>query len=230
MAAMKKGAMKAAGSAAAVARRGLGEPPAAPAGGARKGTQAAAKTATKASPRAAAVAQAARSRPKAPPAGAEPARGAAVGEGDPAPRFELLDQDGKKVSSKSLRGETYVLFFYPKDNTPGCTTEACGFRDSLPEFEEVGARVIGVSPDSVASHLGFARKHELPFTLLSDPGQVLATAYGVWALKKNYGREYMGIVRSTFLVDGAGVIRKAWRGVRVNGHVAEVQAAAASLG
>jgi peroxiredoxin Q/BCP len=152
-----------------------------------------------------------------------------LAEGDRAPSFGLTDQAGGSVSSASLAGHPYVLYFYPKDDTPGCTTEACGFRDAFPEFEGAGVRVLGVSPDSVASHQKFVGKYGLPFTLLSDSERSLASAYGVWALKKLYGRESMGIVRSTFLIDGEGVIRKVWRSVRVNGHVAEVQAAAAQL-
>jgi thioredoxin-dependent peroxiredoxin len=152
-----------------------------------------------------------------------------LAEGDRAPSFELPDQAGGTVSSASLSGHPYVLYFYPKDDTPGCTTQACGFRDSFGDFEGAGVRVLGVSPDSVASHQKFVGKYGLPFTLLSDSSRSLASAYGVWALKKLYGRESMGIVRSTFLVDAEGVIRKVWRGVRVNGHIAEVQAAAAQL-
>ena len=154
---------------------------------------------------------------------------AALGIGDRAPSFELFDQHGGSVSSSELVGHPYVLYFYPKNDTPGCTTEACGFRDAFSEFERVGARVLGVSPDSVASHQKFVGKYGLPFTLLSDGKQELSSAYGVWALKKNYGREYMGIVRSTFLVDAEGIVRKVWRSVRVNGHVSEVQAAATQL-
>ena len=140
-----------------------------------------------------------------------------------------MDQSGKQVSSEELAGSPYVIYFYPKDDTPGCTVEACGFRDSAAAFGGLGVRVVGVSPDSVSSHQRFSTKYDLPFTLLSDEGQRLASAYGVWSLKKNYGREYMGIVRSTFLVDGSGVIRSSWRGVRVKGHVDEVQAAAQAL-
>jgi len=154
----------------------------------------------------------------------------AVGEGDTAPTFALPDDMGAEVSSAGLAGTPYVLYFYPKDDTPGCTTEACGFRDALPDFEKLGVRVLGVSPDSPASHQRFRTKYELPFTLLSDADKSLSGAYGAWALKKNYGREYMGVVRSTFLVDAGGVIRNAWRGVKVNGHVEKVQAAAAALG
>jgi len=165
-------------------------------------------------------------------AAAQPARspGIVLGEGDEAPGFALPDQGGAQVSSGALAGQPYVLYFYPKNDTPGCTTEACAFRDALPAFEELGVRVIGVSPDSSASHERFRAKYELPFTLLSDADKQLSTAYGAWALKKNYGREYMGVVRSTFLVDAKGVIRNAWRGVKVNGHVEKVQAAAAALG
>ena len=161
----------------------------------------------------------------------KPAATAAVGlgEGAQAPSFELPDHLGGTVSSAELSGQPYVLYFYPKDDTPGCTTQACGFRDSFPDFERAGVRVLGVSPDSVASHQRFVGKYGLPFTLLSDKDQSLASAYGVWALKKNYGREYMGIVRSTFLVDREGVVRKVWRSVRVNGHVSEVRAAAERL-
>ncbi|HVZ36083.1 MAG TPA: thioredoxin-dependent thiol peroxidase [Polyangiaceae bacterium] len=146
-----------------------------------------------------------------------------------APSFELLDQAGATRSSSELSGQPYVLYFYPKDDTPGCTTEACGFRDALAEFEQLGVRVIGVSPDGVESHQRFVNKYGLTFPLLSDEEKTLANAYGVWALKKNYGREYMGIVRSTFLVGADGTIRKAWRGVRVNGHAAEVKSEAESL-
>ncbi len=166
-----------------------------------------------------------KSSPKPPGAG----EAAALGEGDRAPSFELEDYRGGTLSSKDLGGQAYVLYFYPKDDTPGCTTQACGFRDAAAPFDRAGVRVIGVSPDSIASHQKFSAKYQLPFSLLSDVEQQLATAYGAWALKKNYGREYMGVVRSTFLINADGVIVKAWRGVRVNGHVAAVQAAAEQL-
>lgn len=171
----------------------------------------------------------ARAAQKAPVVPASVESGAPLEPGDRAPSFELPDQAGASLSSASLAGQPYVLYFYPKDDTPGCTTQACGFRDAFSGFERAGVRVIGVSPDSIASHEKFVRKHALPFTLLSDASRELATAYGVWALKKNYGREFMGIVRSTFLIDGGGRVRKVWRGVRVNGHVPAVQAAAAEL-
>jgi thioredoxin-dependent peroxiredoxin len=148
--------------------------------------------------------------------------------GSHAPAFKLKDQSGKEVSSASLAGSPYVLYFYPKDDTTGCTKEACGFRDSHRAFGRV-ARVLGVSPDSEASHARFAAKYGLPFTLLADPDKTLAGAYGVWVKKQNYGREYMGIARSTFLVDEKGVIQKAWRSVRVDGHVDAVLDAAKAL-
>jgi peroxiredoxin Q/BCP len=154
---------------------------------------------------------------------------AAVREGSRAPSFSLPDQAGRVVSSSSLAGKPYVLYFYPKDDTSGCTREACGFRDSLRGFGQKGVKIIGVSPDSEASHARFAGKYGLPFTLLADTEKSLARAYGVWAKKQNYGREYMGIVRSTFLVDKRGVVRKAWRGVRVDGHIDAVLDAAGTL-
>jgi peroxiredoxin Q/BCP len=152
-----------------------------------------------------------------------------IREGSRAPSFSLPDQAGRIVSSSSLAGKPYVLYFYPKDDTSGCTREACGFRDSLRGFGSKGVKIIGVSPDSEASHARFAGKYGLPFTLLADTDRTLAKAYGVWAKKQNYGREYMGIVRSTFLVDKRGVVEKAWRAVRVDGHVDAVLAAAGSL-
>jgi len=189
------------------------------------------KKPAKAAPAKAAPAKAAPA--KAAPAKAAPAK-ASGGKAGPAvgakaPSFSLSDQAGKTVSSASLAGAPYVLYFYPKDNTTGCTKEACDFRDSFRGFGQKKARLLGVSPDSEASHAGFAKKYGLPFTLLADPDKVLAKAYGVWAKKLNYGREYMGIVRSTFVVDGKGVIQKAWRGVKVNGHVDAVLDAVRAL-
>jgi len=142
--------------------------------------------------------------------------------GSKAPSFDLTDGADKPVRSSALRGKPYVLYFYPKDNTPGCTQEACDFRDQHAAFSKLGVQVLGVSPDSAGSHRGFADKFKLPFSLISDPDKELAAAYGVYALKKNYGREFMGIVRSTFLIDAAGKVRAAWRGVRVPGHVQAV--------
>ncbi len=149
--------------------------------------------------------------------------------GDSAPAFELYDQDDAMVSSESLAGQAYVLYFYPKDNTPGCTREAQGFRDEVASFGELGVRIIGVSPDSARSHRGFSEKHGLAFTLLADPERVLAKACGAYGPKKFMGRESMGIIRSTFLVDTGGKVRRTWRGVRVDGHVAEVLEAAREL-
>jgi peroxiredoxin Q/BCP len=139
--------------------------------------------------------------------------------GRKAPSFELSDQAGKVVSSASLAGKPYLLYFYPKDDTPGCTKEACDIRDNFARFGKLGLRVVGVSPDSTQSHAKFIAKYGLPFTLLSDPDKTLATAYGVWAEKSNYGKKYMGIVRSTFLVGADGLVKRAYRGVKVNGHV-----------
>jgi thioredoxin-dependent peroxiredoxin len=150
------------------------------------------------------------------------AKSAGIDAGSRAPSFTLKDQSGKTLSSSALAGSPYVLYFYPKDDTSGCTAQACGFRDSFPAFGRTKVRVIGVSPDSEASHAKFAAKYGLPFTLLADPDKVLASAYGVWAKKQNYGREYMGIVRSTFVVDGKGVVQKVWRGVKVPGHIDKV--------
>jgi len=149
--------------------------------------------------------------------------------GKPLPKFELTDHEGATVSSKDLGGEAFVLYFYPKDDTPGCTKEACDFRDGIQAFKRAKIRVVGVSPDSSATHARFRQKYKLPFQLLSDPDKQLAKAMGVWAKKINYGREYMGIHRSTFLVDKKGVVRRAWRGVKVPGHVERVLAAAQDL-
>jgi len=168
--------------------------------------------------------KAAKPAPKAPKA--EPTSG--IGEGSTAPAFSLLDDAGQTVASGSLKGKPYVLYFYPKDDTPGCTREACDFRDNLSAFNSRKVRVLGVSPDAPAAHTKFKKKYSLTFTLLSDPEKELAKAYGVWAKKLNYGKEYMGIVRSTFVVNAAGKIVKAWRGVRVDGHVVAVLEAAAN--
>lgn len=142
--------------------------------------------------------------------------------GDAIPTFALPDQDGNVVSSDSLRGEPYVLYFYPKDDTPGCTKEACGFRDDIGRFHEKGVRVLGVSPDKPESHARFRAKYGLNFTLLSDVDKALIEGAGVWVKKQNYGREYMGVERSTFLVGGDGRVQKVWRRVRVDGHVGDV--------
>ncbi|MFD2369225.1 thioredoxin-dependent thiol peroxidase [Brevibacillus sp. GCM10020057] len=139
-----------------------------------------------------------------------------------APDFTLEASDNRTISLSDYRGKNVVLYFYPKDMTPGCTTEACDFRDYHPKFAQLDTVVLGISPDSVKSHDKFAAKHELPFPLLADPDHQVAEAYGVWVLKKMYGREYMGIERSTFVIDKEGRIAKAWTKVKVKGHVQEV--------
>ncbi len=145
-----------------------------------------------------------------------------LGEGDEAPNFCLPNQDGKEVCLNSFRGKWVVLYFYPKDNTKGCTQEALDFTSRLDEFESIGAVVLGVSPDSIRSHKRFAERHGLKVTLLSDESKEVLKSYGVWKLKKRYGREYYGVERSTFIIGPDGVIRKVWRNVRVKGHVDEV--------
>ncbi|MCM3789067.1 thioredoxin-dependent thiol peroxidase [Domibacillus indicus] len=149
--------------------------------------------------------------------------------GKPAPAFVLPDQDGKMVDLAGLAGKNVVLYFYPKDMTPGCTTEACDFRDQNSLFAQYDTVVIGVSPDPAARHQKFIEKHQLPFTLLADEKQEAAEKYGVWTLKKNFGKEYMGIERSTFLINKEGIVVKEWRKVRVKGHVEEVLAAVKEL-
>ena len=142
--------------------------------------------------------------------------------GEKAPRFCLPNQDSEEVCLRDLQGSWVVLYFYPKDNTPGCTTEALDFTAHLNDFQALGATVLGVSPDSVRKHQNFITKKELKVTLLADEEKEVCQAYGVWQLKKNYGREYMGVVRSTFLIDPDGKIAEKWEKVRVKGHVEEV--------
>jgi peroxiredoxin Q/BCP len=138
--------------------------------------------------------------------------------GDEAPGFTAETDEGT-ISLKDLRGKRVVLYFYPKDNTPGCTREACDLRDAHAKLKSKGVVVLGVSPDSPKSHVGFKAKHELPFTLVSDPDKAIATAYGVYAEKLMYGKKVMGIVRSTFLIDEHGKIAQVWSKVKVEGHV-----------
>jgi peroxiredoxin Q/BCP len=149
--------------------------------------------------------------------------------GDKAPDFALPTDGGGEVSLSALKGKTLILYFYPKDNTPGCTTQACAFRDALPDFSKIGAEVIGVSKDSVRKHDNFKTKHGLTFTLASDTDNDVCERYGVWKEKSMYGRKFMGIERSTFLIDGDGIVRKAWRKVKVAGHVDDVLAEAQAL-
>ena len=149
--------------------------------------------------------------------------------GKKAPAFKLPADGGGTIALKELKGQKVVLYFYPKDDTPGCTTEACGFRDAFPDFTKVDAVVIGVSKDSVARHDKFKAKHDLPFALASDEDGKVCEAYGTWVEKSLYGRKYMGIDRATFLIDEQGVLRGEWRKVKVKGHVDEVLAAAKAL-
>lgn len=145
--------------------------------------------------------------------------------GDKAPYFELSNQDGETVKLTDLKGKSVVLFFYPKDNTSVCTKEACSFRDELSIFEGVNATIIGVSGDSVKSHRKFADKYNLNFTLLSDESKQMLEAYGVWKEKSMYGKKYMGIERTTFVIDPEGTIKKVFNKVKVEGHTEEVKKA-----
>lgn len=142
--------------------------------------------------------------------------------GDKAPEFCLPDQDGREVCLKDFRGKWVVLYFYPKDNTSGCTREAIDFTEHIDEFHRLNCEVIGISKDSVRSHRNFADKHGLKVILLSDPEHRVIEQYGAWKLKKRYGREYYGTQRSTFLIDPEGIIRHIWPNVRVKGHVEDV--------
>ncbi len=149
--------------------------------------------------------------------------------GDKAPSFTLPSDGGGEVSLKDFKGKPVVLYFYPKDDTSGCTAEACAFRDQLPDFSKLKTAVIGVSRDSAASHDKFKTKYRLSFPLASDEDGRVCEAYGVWTEKSMYGRKYMGIERSTFLIDGKGVLRGVWRKVKVPGHVEEVLEAVKAL-
>ena len=149
--------------------------------------------------------------------------------GDKAPDFTMPTDGGGSVTLSKLKGRKVVLYFYPKDDTSGCTAEACGFRDSFPNFRKIDAAVIGISRDSVAAHDKFKKKYELPFTLASDADGKVTERYGVWVEKSMYGRKYMGIERATFLIDEKGVVRKEWHKVKVPGHVDEVLAAVKAL-
>ncbi len=135
--------------------------------------------------------------------------------GTKAPDFCLQNQDEVEICLRDLRGKWVVLYFYPKDNTPGCTTEACDFTEQLPDFEGLDAVVLGVSADSPKTHRNFIAKHDLKITLLSDPDHEMMESYGVWRLKKNYGKEYMGIVRSTYIIDPEGKVAAVWDNVKV---------------
>ena len=143
-------------------------------------------------------------------------------EGDKAPAFSLSDSNGKKVSLKDYLGQKVILYFYPKDNTSGCTKEACDFRDAFPNFKKTNTVVLGVSADSEKSHEGFASKYNLPFTLLSDSEKEVIQKYYVWKEKSLYGKKYMGIERTTFIIDEKGKIQKIFPKVKVEGHIEEV--------
>jgi peroxiredoxin Q/BCP len=149
--------------------------------------------------------------------------------GDKAPNFSLLDQDGEKVKLSDLKGETVVLYFYPRAETPGCTTQACGIRDRGDEYAELGARVIGVSPDQPEALRKFADNQKLPFTLLSDPDHEVADSYGAWGEKSMYGKKYMGILRSTFVIDPKGKIARVFPKVQPKKHDALVLKALGEL-
>ena len=153
-----------------------------------------------------------------------------LAEGDTAPDFTMPTDGGGTVSLAGLKGTQVVLYFYPKDDTPGCTKEACAFRDALPDFAAVDARIVGVSKDTAAKHDRFKAKYDLPFTLASDTDGSVCEAYGVWVKKKLYGREYMGIERATFLIGADGRVKRIWRRVKVPGHAEAVLEAAREAG
>jgi peroxiredoxin Q/BCP len=145
-----------------------------------------------------------------------------LAEGDAAPDFTLPDQDGSPVSLHDLRGSTVIVYFYPADDTPGCTKEACQFNENLAAFERSGAKVLGISPDGAAKHVKFREKYGLAFPLLSDPDHRVMEAYGAWGEKSMYGKKTVGTIRSTFVVDGQGKVVRAWYNVRADGHAAKV--------
>lgn len=142
--------------------------------------------------------------------------------GQKAPAFHLASDEGGKIRLSSLKGAPVVLYFYPRDDTPGCTKEACAFRDRSAELKELGATVLGVSPDDVTSHAKFRSKYDLNFPLLADPDHAVAEAYGAWREKNMYGKKSMGIQRSTYLIDAQGKVAKVWKRVQVAGHDAKV--------
>jgi peroxiredoxin Q/BCP len=147
-----------------------------------------------------------------------------IAEGSPAPDFTAKTDSGETVTLSSLRGKPVVLYFYPKDDTPGCTAQACELRDTYDEFRERGVEILGVSPDSESSHRKFKSKYELPFTLLADPEHEVAESYGVWKQRSYMGRKFMGVERSTFVIDADGNVARAMRGVKPAGHAAAVLA------
>jgi len=152
-----------------------------------------------------------------------------IKENSKAPDFELQNQDGQTVTLADFSGKPLILYFYPKDDTPGCTTEACNFRDDYSVYQGLDVAIAGVSPDGVASHGKFAGKYDLQFPLLADEGHKVCEAYGVWGKKKNFGKEYFGVNRTTFLIDGEGVVRKVFKGVKPASHSQEVIEAVKAL-
>ena len=155
---------------------------------------------------------------------------AMVKEGKPAPEFELPSSEGGEVSLASLRGKTVVLYFYPRDMTPGCTREACEFRDTQAPLKKAGAVVLGVSPDALPAHDRFKKEYKLNFPLLSDPDKKVAKKYGAWGEKVMYGKKVTGMIRSTFVIDGEGTVRKVFPRVKVDGHAEKVLEAVKALG
>jgi thioredoxin-dependent peroxiredoxin len=149
--------------------------------------------------------------------------------GQPAPDFTLPDQDGDGVSLSDFRGAPVVVYFYPKDDTPGCTTQACGIRDQWAEFEAAGAVVLGISPDDSGSHAAFREKYDLPHTLLADPDKEVMEPWGAWGTKMMYGKETVGVIRSTVLVDAQGTVAKVWKRVQAKKHADQVLKALADL-
>ena len=145
-----------------------------------------------------------------------------IAEDIKAPEFELKDSEGKNHKLADYAGQTIVIYFYPKDDTPGCTKEACSFRDSYQDFRDAGIEVIGISPDTEKSHLKFRRKYDLPFVLLADPDHAVCELYGVWGVKKNYGREYEGVFRTTFIIDPQGMVKHVFKNVKPTDHSQEV--------
>lgn len=152
-----------------------------------------------------------------------------ISAGVPAPEFKLVDQDGREHTLSDYKGKPLLLYFYPRDDTPGCTKEACNFRDDYSQYEQAGVTILGVSPDDAASHVKFIDKFKLPFSLLADSDHQVSEQYGVWGPKKIFGREYEGILRTTFLIDGDGRIAKVFEKVKPAKHSAEVLQAIAEL-
>jgi thioredoxin-dependent peroxiredoxin len=153
-----------------------------------------------------------------------------VETGKHAPDFTLVDQHGNKVTLSNLKGSPVVLYFYPKDDTPGCTKEACAFRDEFADYKAAGAKILGVSPDPVGSHSKFVKKYELPFLLLADTDHSVCELFGVWKEKSMYGKKYMGVERTTFVLDGKGIVRRVFSKVKVDGHSSAVLEAVRACG